>query len=56
MLRGIPMSQSTQAMYQAPPSLTSQMAGLGMAGYGAYKMFGAKDGGLMGLAMNKLEG
>jgi hypothetical protein len=35
--------------------MASQVAGLGMAGYGAYKMFGAKDGGLMELAMKKLE-
>lgn len=54
-LRGIPLSQQTQQQYTAPPSMTSQLAGLGMAGYGAYKMFGAKDGGLMGLAMKKLE-
>jgi hypothetical protein len=56
MLRGVPLSQQTQQQYTAPPSLTSQLAGLGMAGYGAYKMFGAKDGGLMGLALKKLEG
>ena len=55
MLRGLPLSQSTQSIYQAPPSLTSQVAGLGLAGYGAYKTFGAKDGGLMDLAMQKLE-
>jgi hypothetical protein len=54
-LRGVPLGQQTQVQYQAPPSLASQVAGLGMAGYGAYKMFGAKDGGLMGLAMKKLE-
>ena len=54
-LRGVPLGQQTQVQYQAPPSMASQIAGLGMAGYGAYKMFGAKDGGLMGLAMKKLE-
>jgi len=55
MLRGLPLSQSTQQQYLAPPSLTSQLAGLGLAGYGAYKTFGAKNGGLMDLAMQKLE-
>ena len=54
-LRGVPLGQQTQVQYQAPPSMASQVAGLGMAGYGAYKMFGAKDGGLMELAMQKLE-
>lgn len=44
-LRGVPLGQQTQVQYQAPPSMASQVAGLGMAGYGAYKMFGAKEGG-----------
>lgn len=59
MLRGLPLSQYSQTMYQAPPSPVSQLAGLGMAGYGAYKMFGAKGGsvpdGLMKLALDKME-
>jgi hypothetical protein len=55
MLRGLPLSQQTQTMYQAPPSTASQLAGLGTAAYGAYKLFGAKEGGLMGLALNKME-
>jgi hypothetical protein len=59
MLRGLPLSQYSQTMYQAPPSAASQLAGLGMAGYGAYKMFGAKGGvvpdGLMKLALDKME-
>jgi hypothetical protein len=59
MLRGLPLSQQTQTMYQAPPSATSQLAGLGTAAYGAYKMFGAKGGvvpdGLMKLALDKME-
>ncbi len=54
-LRGGPLSQTTQAQYTAPPSMASQLAGLGMAGYGAYKMFGAKDGGLMSLALKRME-
>jgi hypothetical protein len=53
MLRGLPLAQQSQTMYQAPPSAISQIAGLGLAGYG---MFGnpqapgtqrAADGGLM---------
>jgi hypothetical protein len=60
MLRGVPLSQSTQSMYQAPPSMFSQAAGLGMGAYGLSQLnksgfFGAKNGGLMGLAMKKLE-
>jgi hypothetical protein len=54
-LRGVPLGQQTQVQYQAPPSMASQIAGLGLAGYGAYKMANAKDGGLMELAMKKLE-
>jgi hypothetical protein len=53
---GMPGTQSVQNMYQAPPSLTSQLTGAGLTAYGAYKAFGAKDGGLMGIAMKKLEG
>jgi hypothetical protein len=44
-LRGGPLSQTTYQQYQAPPSIASQLGGLGLAGYGAYKMFGAKEGG-----------
>lgn len=59
-LRGVPLSQSTQQVYSAPPSMFSQAAGLGMGAYGLSQLnksgfFGAKDGGLMGLAMKKLE-
>lgn len=59
-LRGTPLSQSTQQVYTAPPSMFSQAAGLGMGAYGLSQLnksgfFGAKDGGLMGLAMKKLE-
>jgi hypothetical protein len=41
--RGLPMSQGAQSMYQNP-SMISQAAGLGMAGYGLYQM-GKKEGG-----------
>jgi len=36
MLRGLPLSQSTQQMYQAPPSMASQVGGLALAGYGMF--------------------
>jgi len=44
MIKGVP-TQTTQSMYAAPPSMLSQAAGLGLAGYG---LFGAgKAGGGM---------
>jgi hypothetical protein len=49
MLRGLPLQQTTTQTYQAAPSITSQIAGLGTAGVGAYglgKSAGIfKDGG-----------
>jgi len=54
MLRGLPLSQSTQSMYQAPPSALGQMAGLAGTMYGASKVFGAANGGLAGIAANQL--
>lgn len=41
---GLPLAQQTQASYQNP-SATSQIAGLGTAGIGAYKLYNMKDGG-----------
>lgn len=46
MLRGLPMSQSTQQQYTAPPSMLSQVAGAGLAAYGATK----KEGGIIKMA------
>ena len=46
MLRGLPLQTATTQQYQAAPSYTSQLAGLGMAGYGASKLFGGAKGGL----------
>lgn len=46
MIAGVP-TQTTQAVYQAPPSTTAQLAGIGTALYGASKLFGSKEGGLM---------
>lgn len=36
MVRGLPLSQSAQQQYTAPPSMVSQLGGLGMAGLGIY--------------------
>jgi hypothetical protein len=60
-LRGLPMSQQSASVYQAPPSMLSQVAGLGLtaAGLGAFKA--AKGGsvkeshGLADLALAKME-
>jgi hypothetical protein len=46
MLRGLPLQTGTTQMYQAAPSPISQVAGLGMAGYGLGKVAGMfKEGG-----------
>lgn len=44
MLRGLPLTQQSATVYQTPPSMLSQVAGLGIAGAGAAKLFGAKGG------------
>ena len=46
MIAGVP-TQTTQQVYQAPPSAAAQLAGAGTALYGASKLFGSKEGGLM---------
>ncbi len=51
MLKGVPQ-QTTQAIYQAPPSTTAQLAGMGTALYGASKLFAS--GGLADLAVEHL--
>ena len=53
-LRGVPLSQSTQSVYSAPPSLLGQLGGAGLTYLGAKQagMFAA--GGLAGIAANKL--
>lgn len=57
MLKGVPQ-QTTQSIYQAPPSMASQAAGLGLGAYGLSRLFakpaGSKDGGLMGLGLANL--
>jgi hypothetical protein len=61
-LRGLPMTQQSASVYQAPPSMLSQVAGVGLtaAGLGAFKA--AKGGkieekkshGLADLALAKM--
>ena len=46
LLRGLPLQTATTQQYQAAPSSLSQVAGLGMAGYGLNRMMGGKKGGL----------
>jgi hypothetical protein len=38
MIRGLPLTQQSQTMYQQPPSMLSQAAGLGTAAIGASKL------------------
>lgn len=46
MLRGLPLSESTQSMYEAPPSTLSQVGGLALAGYGMFgNPYGQQGGG-----------
>jgi hypothetical protein len=40
MFRGLPLSQSAAQVYTAPPSMGSQLGGLGMTGLGIYGMSG----------------
>jgi hypothetical protein len=60
MLRGLPLSQQSQQMYSAPPSMFGQMAGAGLTYMGAKQagLFGAAGGsvpsGLARVAANKL--
>lgn len=46
-IHGLPLSQTSSAMYQAPPSTVSQLAGLGTAAYGFSRMAGMKRGGMV---------
>jgi hypothetical protein len=50
MTRGLPLSNGpSQSIYTAPPSVASQLGGLGMAGLGAYTKAGGfnKEGGII---------
>jgi hypothetical protein len=53
MLRGLPLTQQTQTIYQNP-SMTSQLAGLGTAGIGAYKLYNMKEGGQVRSGLDEL--
>jgi hypothetical protein len=44
MFRGLPLSQSAAQVYTAPPSMGSQIGGLGMTGLGIYGMSGGFKG------------
>ena len=49
-LRGVPLGGQTQASYQAPPSMLSQVGGLGLAAYGMFGNPGGKgsaEGGMI---------
>jgi hypothetical protein len=50
MLRGLPLSQSAQQVYTAPPSTASQLGGLGMSALGIYGASGGfrANGGMVG--------
>jgi hypothetical protein len=50
MLRGLPLSQSAQTQYTAPPSMGSQLGGLGMSALGIYGASGGfkAKGGMVG--------
>jgi hypothetical protein len=50
MMRGLPLSQSSQTMYQNTGNLAPQLMGAGIAAYGASAGRSAKEGGLMSYA------
>lgn len=53
-LRGVPLSQSTQQVYSAPPSMLGQLGGAGLTYLGAKQAGLFAAGGLAGIAANKL--
>jgi hypothetical protein len=64
LIRGLPMTQQSASVYQAPPSMFSQVAGLGLGVAGLSKLSGQKEGGIVqeptsngiiDLAMHKME-
>jgi hypothetical protein len=54
MLRGLPLAQQSQAMYQAPASPLAIAGGLGMTAIGAKQAGFFADGGLTGLALHNM--
>jgi hypothetical protein len=59
LLRGLPMQMgSTTTTYAQPPSMISQLAGLGLTGYGiaqGARTLGAKNGGLINAGLYRME-
>lgn len=49
MTRGLPLSQTANTMYSAPPNAASQLGGLGMSALGIYGMSGGFKGATGGL-------
>jgi hypothetical protein len=56
MVRGLPLSQTSQTMYSAPPNLGSQLGGLGMTALGIYGMSGGFQGKKEGGAIKMKKG
>jgi hypothetical protein len=55
-IRGLPLQTMTTQGYQAAPSSVSQIAGLGTAALGAYKLGTMKEGGIVKLASGGVTG
>lgn len=55
-LRGLPLQSTTTQSYQAAPSYLSQVAGLGTAAAGAYRLSGMKKGGKVAAKDNTAAG
>ena len=45
MLRGLPLSQASQQIYQQPPSMVSQLGSAGLGAYGVSQLMGKAEGG-----------
>jgi hypothetical protein len=59
MLRGLPLSQSASTMYQQPPSMGSQLVGLGTAAAGFSRLakggaVNSRPAGLADLAISRM--
>lgn len=49
-VQGLPISQNSQSMYQAPPTTTASLASLGIGAYGLSGLLGKKEGGVVKMA------
>ena len=56
MLRGLPMSQSTQQLFQAPPTALSQAGTLGLGAYGVSQLMKADGGSVSSYAEGGITG